>query len=541
MELTYSEFLKTPFGTGCISNNINTKDVYDLCCTIGTSQLFENIDTALLRLKESLPYSTKFYKCDVTEKIPNWIKLIKNIEPHFDKSWFKGLNTSTKPINANFQSHLGKDVKRFPLYGALITEKGSEHEEITRSKILGQILAYSFLRKNSEINSNLSNRSYDYVLNSIRKAGDKNSIWYSLIENLTQFELKNSRDYLEHQILTCQKLKIESRFSMANCEFLSYMITIAQALLPYSAFQNKIKNFNISEPPEPTLLYIRLPDNINFDITALDENDIDEPVEIVSSFPTDASKIPLSDAGQQTIIKTSQYSTELNNQLLPWRWNTENPTEILYLSNYLKLSNTKNLEDNYKINFLIAFTMATGQCLESIMSFMVFKDIGSPLQEYENIIITEEMLWVHSIPKLNNSFSPESRQLDALYNIGSTVWLPLPKIICEWVKYFFSDQNINDSLQNLLKISIEQIKPKINATFSEIKSDRTMRSSLSRCEKVLFDKVLKVAGGDEIAALTILGNSLHRPPAGLYYTSFEMEYLQELYKNATQLIFNEDL
>lgn len=167
MDLTYDEFLKTPFISGCIVNNIDTETLFDLCKFVGVSHQFENLDTAFIRLKKALPFSIKLYR---NEKVFRWQEVIQSLEPHFDKEWFRRSVKFVSSFRIGAQNPLGSDGEKFPFYGALITDLGSDDEEQVRSKIFGQILAFNF-HFNDPSSQPLPKSSFKYVLNSIRKAG----------------------------------------------------------------------------------------------------------------------------------------------------------------------------------------------------------------------------------------------------------------------------------------------------------------------------------------------------------------------------------
>jgi len=61
MAFTDEEFINTRFGRGCAVNNIDTRILFEILSLIDASISFNNINTALTRLKSSLPLAAKLY------------------------------------------------------------------------------------------------------------------------------------------------------------------------------------------------------------------------------------------------------------------------------------------------------------------------------------------------------------------------------------------------------------------------------------------------------------------------------------------------
>lgn len=365
-----------------------------------------------------------------------------------------------------------------------------------------------------------------------------------MVSTLVDIEFTNSRDYLESQILLCYKTKKDSQYKKSHLTFINQILGVATILLQYAsssttyrAITSKTKVYelpNVRSAWSPSL------SSVNFDSDALAKEDKNSCINYVISFPNDADTEPLSVEGLQVVIKSTQYETEYSNQFLPWRWEALNPTEIRELSLYIADSyHYDSSEANKKIAFLIALTLATGQDLQSIMNFRLTRTLDSALDNASaNQIIMDELLWCHEIPHINDRFIPNEEQHMFLEPVGNKIWLPLPERISDFIKYFFEDNKFDSLISTLFEIELTEIMKAINEQFSTFRRTRKIRSTISRCQKVLFDKVLLVSSGDELAALTIVGSSLHRPPAGLYYTSFEIDALQAIYSQATDQIFN---
>jgi len=546
MAFSYEKFLNTPFGNNCISNNIDTKVLFEILTFIDCSIDFNNLNTALTRLKIALSFAAKLYPSEIKKNLSERIKCIEILEQHYTQDWFLDSIVFTESLKDNSQNPLGDDQKKHPFYGALITDLGFPEDEKVRAKVFGQLIAFKAHQNTTKDEQSISTAGLIYVINSIRKAGDRNSTWFKLASKLVDINFTCSRNYLETQIQKCYELRLNPDFKEGHYSFIRKIKIIATILLQHSTNKPLLSSFietEISHPPKPKhLKTFTLPNNL-IDLDALSEDDKDIGIDISISFSTTAFSEPLSKEGQELVIKAIQYDTEYSNQFLPWRWEALNPTELAKLSDYLfKKAYSSSTTNDKKIAFLIALTLATGQDLAALMNFKLVKTLKCALKDSSaNLIVLDELLWCHKTPHLNDQYTPSDIQLSALEFVGDKLWLPLPQLISDLMPYFFQNNNCNDLLCTLLELKTTEIKKEINTQFSEFRSDRRIRSSLSRCEKVLFDKALFVSGGDEFSALTIVGTSIHRPPAGLYYKSFKIDTLQKIYTNATQIIFGSEI
>ncbi len=541
MNFTYEEFINTRFGHGCVLNNIDTRILFEILTLVDASISFNNINTALTRLKKSLPFAAKLYPREIKTNLSEWLKCIESVEQHYTSDWLILSVSYTESVKRNAQNPLGSEQEKYPFYGALITEIGSNEDELVRAKIFGQFIAFKVLQKTINSNASNSNSRLTYAINSIRKAGDRHSIWFCLVSALVDIEFTNSRDYLEAQILLCHKIKQDSQYKKSHCTFINQVSVIAASLLQFASanipYSKKPKS-EIDSLPKVSITWTPSLPSENFDSDALAKDDRNTCINYAISLPNDADSEPLSMEGQQATIKSTQYDTEYSNQFLPWRWEALNPTEISKLSLYIADSYHSDSNDK-KIAFIIALTLATGQDLQSIMNFKITRTLDSGLNNASaNLIVIDELLWCHEIPHLKDRFSPNEKQHSFLEPVGNKVWLPLPKIIGNFINCFFEDNKSDCLISSLIVLEITQLKKQINDQFSTFRDTRKIRSTLSRCEKVLFDKIMLISSGDELVAMTIVGTSLHRPPAGLYYTSFEIDALQTIYTQATDQIFN---
>lgn len=109
---------------------------------IDASISFNNINTALTRLKSSLPLVAKLYPQGLINNLPKWLKCIEDIEKHYTGDWLIQSVSYTESVKRNAQNPLGSEQEKHPFYGSLITEMGNDEEEIVRAKIFGQFIAF---------------------------------------------------------------------------------------------------------------------------------------------------------------------------------------------------------------------------------------------------------------------------------------------------------------------------------------------------------------------------------------------------------------
>ena len=548
MSFTYKSFSKTLFYENCKLNNINTKVLFEILDLIDASILFNNLDTALTRLKKALPIAEKLYPRELERKVPTWLKCIESIEPHYISVWFRESVIFSERSQRNSENRLGANQEKHPFHGALITSLSSSEDETHRAKMFAQLIAFRMLQKHaffdkSPDNKELTEIALEYVIDSVKKAGDENSIWFELLKKLTEAKFTNPTSYLERQLTEEIGSSSDKNLSDLHKKFINHVQNTARELLKNIrdlTVLAPIKKINGGAQDLPLLIHIDHPTRptINFDPKALAPDDNRTSIDIVVTLPFGIKTEPLSEDEQQLSIKSAQYETEYSNQFLPWRWEALNPYELGELASYLSTCDSNDFSiDDKTIAFLIALTLATGQDLATLLNFKIVNTLTDALNsKAANIIVLDSFLWCHKIPVLNNRFIPTEEQSLSLTKVGDRVWLTLPKIITNFINTLFT-KNSDGLISTLLDLEISQTKDQINSQFTDFRKSRKIRSTLSRCEKVLFDKALLVSNSDELAAFTIVGSSLQRPPAGLYYTSFEISTLQNIYNKATDKIF----
>lgn len=564
MKLAMDEFnyYQTIFFQECEKRGLDLEALAALCQVINVTPTFDGFDLALQRLDRILPLVKHLLAEEQFADIDRWHACVQTLLPEIESSWFKQTVAFSVPLRQNSAKRLGSSHKDHELFGALIVRCSEKSNEKRLIKLMAYLITI-LIRQIKEPEKISFSQSRTVVLcDALCKATIRGTAWEKTVFQLVAEDGHDPHDDLALMLQRCLRFKEDANFEykQGQIDFSGALKNLVLLLLdkfPKRKNPDSPVNPPILTPPQtkeedseesgfcPTPIFFitdKPDDSDNFDTEGLLEDDVDIFVPIVCTTPvTTIDELPSIGKERRTALYTRFY-TELDNQYLPICWTLLNQYEIAEVVNYIRSDLGVLAPKTERVSqLIIALTLATGQTLEALLDFryetrLVKRNDGKNwFYEHEN-----RFYWAHTIPYLSSRYKPSDQEKIHLNEVFDWIVLPFPDLVCRLMLQFKNRYCQSETLQNSLEIDPESIEAVLRTQFNQFRSERTNRSTLKRLRDTAFQAFIR-AGGDEIAAYTLLGVDYDRPVSGLYYTTFNTADLVNQYQRAVYRLFSEHL
>lgn len=307
---------------------------------------------------------------------------------------------------------------------------------------------------------------------------------------------------------------------------------IAQPLAEHESLSSRDKR-----PRHPTFAYFRrqTPDS---DSSA--EGLAPRAIHVITQ-PETPSDHPTSPHAIQSLdVRYSNYRTAMDNQRLPWQWDCLNAFEIKALRAALLASSERQGAPQSEKHgaFIVWLLLTTGQTIEEILHF------GLGRNQTNRSAIAAGPIYIRNIIAPPHSFVPKSGQQNHLHSHSPSVALalpgPFPMLVSE---LGLVDSNIALIKSQLtigacLNLDKERAERAVRS-FLENHRTRSFRLLPGRIRNVLSKEIMR-ATNDPVATHILSSLPTDMPPAGVYYTSYSKEHLENIYAAAVALVLGED-
>lgn len=230
---------------------------------------------------------------------------------------------------------------------------------------------------------------------------------------------------------------------------------------------------------------------------------------------------------QKQQARYTNFRTAIDNQFLPWAWNVLHDQEIQFLVAAIETEIRK--EGEHKIGaWLAGLSLATGLPTRLLVNVMLNDATGDS--------IVRPDIWNRHVIIPDNSFFPNIHQEPFLHPRNYSVALKLPVIIAASLKPFFETRSEPISVGKLINLDAGGAETMVRDFLKTIRSADAPRLLLGRIHGVLGRQIISLTEDPVLTQLlTALPTDL--PCAGLYYSSFPHSYLQAVYREAIEAIF----
>lgn len=243
---------------------------------------------------------------------------------------------------------------------------------------------------------------------------------------------------------------------------------------------------------------------------------------------------------QSLDVRYTNYRTAMDNQHLPWNWDCLNHFEVTALNSALRESSEKVEAPPAEKQgaFIIWLLLATGQTIEEILNF----DLGVK-QSNRSAIVTGP-IYIRNVISPPHSFIPKSGQQSNLQGHSPSISLalpaPLPTLVSELglVASNITPIKSNSTIGACLNLDSERAGQAVRS-FLDNHRTRSFRLLPGRIRKVLSKEIMRVTN-DPVATHILSSLPTDMPPAGVYYTSYSKEQLENIYSEAVARVLGGD-
>lgn len=234
-------------------------------------------------------------------------------------------------------------------------------------------------------------------------------------------------------------------------------------------------------------------------------------------------------------VQYTNYRTAMDNQRLPWSWDSLNRFEVGSLITVLNdTTYLKNLspQDN-KAAFLIWLLLLTGKTVKEVLRFY----LGEKKLQCDSLM-PGGVIWRRYFRCPPHAFSPSPHQDFVLEKTAAFMELPisppLPTMLAELglgKKAHFPECNLG----TYINFDSSGAEKAIRQFLTQHRT-RDIRLLPGRIRRVLAQELMRITN-DPVITHLISSLPTDMPPMGIYYTTYSADVLRQVYKDAISNIF----
>lgn len=235
---------------------------------------------------------------------------------------------------------------------------------------------------------------------------------------------------------------------------------------------------------------------------------------------TKSKETPANVAKEHLQLRYSGYNTALDNQYLPFTWDSLSSAEISCLSHHLM--SDLAAQDNQRLEqaWWTGVILATGQTFDLIEA-MTCTQLG----EIEDRISCEGV-WRRTLRLPPEAFNPRDDQTKHLIETDQSIELPLPQPLQKLAEAMLSKHRISSSAE---PGRVEQL---VREYCQHLRDSTKMRFLPGRLAAALKPKVMALTG-DPVVVHLLASRPTDLPPSGVFYTTYQPDQLVRIYLSAT--------
>lgn len=269
-------------------------------------------------------------------------------------------------------------------------------------------------------------------------------------------------------------------------------------------------------PPAPRASRIPAPPQLDEDPNSPnhDERMVGE-TEAVTSDQT-----PANVARERLQLRYSGYNTALDNQYLPFTWDSLSSVEISCLSHHLLSDLDSQDNQRFEQAWWAGVILATGQTFDLIEAMA-----RSQPGEIEDQIGSKGV-WRRTLRLPPEAFNPRDDQRRHLIETDQFIELPLPQPLQKPAEAMLSNHRISSSAEP------RRVERLVREYCQRLRESTGMRYLPGRLAAVLKPKVMELTG-DPVVVHLLASRPSDLPPSGVFYTTYQLDQLLRIYRNAT--------
>lgn len=269
-------------------------------------------------------------------------------------------------------------------------------------------------------------------------------------------------------------------------------------------------------PPAPRASRIPAPPQLDEDPSSPnhEERTVGE-TEAVTSDQT-----PANVARERLQLRYSGYNTALDNQYLPFTWDSLSSVEISCLSHHL-LSDLDSQDNQlFEQAWWAGVILATGQ------TFDLIEAMARPQPGEIEDQIGSEGVWRRTLRLPKEAFKPRVDQRKHLIETDQCFELPLPQPLQKLAEAMLSKHRISSSAEP------GRIERLVREYCQHLRDSTKMRFLPGRLAAALKPKVMALTG-DPVVVHLLASRPTDLPPSGVFYTTYQPDQLVRIYLSAT--------
>ena len=231
---------------------------------------------------------------------------------------------------------------------------------------------------------------------------------------------------------------------------------------------------------------------------------------------------------QKALVLEASFSSEMDNQFLPFTWENLNKYEADTLVDAIKATLIDaSASTDMKIGALLTgLSLCVGRGPDDLAAMRFVRNgIAKPAKR--PTLYLEQSCWFSTFPPLDR-FTPSSEQSVWLKHVGEGCFLSLPTELLAGLQELTKDAVM---LGAALSRSPEKVVNLTAEFCSKVRQDARTRANVPWLRRVIFNRLFTLSQ-DEVGSSATLGKTEFSQTTGLYYATFEQGKWQEHYNKA---------
>ena len=412
---------------------------------------------------------------------------------------------------------LGGKFKQYPIAALLLQNPNLDHTKQAESLLLNFLFSIS----------GSSSRDLRGAANIFRRNIRPASTNLHLMSNLPIFD--TYEQYQQDLLAFITSKKIEN-LSDKEKEFINTLSRILKPAPIQTNISTALGSPQSNQPPNNRphshhpILLDDYPMDASLNLLSLDTNKIEE-----GDSPSDLHIVESKQAEEQTTLNEAEVESHLlqtsfwlkrHERVVPFDTSRLTPVEKAHITNSLELELKSDVQNIQTAAVLLMIMYFTGNYLKDILSFSVG----------HKSTITRDGFYRRKLPTPRSSFKPTEVVKDDIHPLLSTLNLPLPTPLRNWLRTNISQEGM--TLGENFEVDHEKAKVQVKALL------KTMRKG-GQFYRVKMDKFptalaleMSVETHDPAAVYLLCARENQAAPTLAYYAVYNRESLTHLYQNA---------
>jgi hypothetical protein len=235
---------------------------------------------------------------------------------------------------------------------------------------------------------------------------------------------------------------------------------------------------------------------------------------------TPAEATPASAERERLQLRYSGYNTALDNQHIPFTWDSLSCIEIACLAHHLRTDLASQDDQRLEQAWWAGLILATGQ------TFDLIEAMACPLPDEIEDWFGDEGVWRRSLRLPRGAFKPRNDQKAYLIESDQEFDLPLPHSLGSLAARMLAKHR---ALASGGHVRVEGL---VRDYCNHLRELTGMRFLPGRLASALKPKVMGLTG-DPVVVHLLAGRPTDLPPSDVFYTTYDPDHLVCVYRQAT--------